>query len=272
MSKNALFDILHGTGKSSSENQIEDDRIDLTGNQAHAGKEPALRGGLGALPDEIIFRVAKQIANALCYLHKQNILHCNLSSKVIVVCSSSNENYDSHPQQNLHDGIEASGAQAGVNSDWRVKLADFTLSKHATANNNVLQGLEPVQQCVDYSDLYKGDLNWSAPETLRDEPHTKASDVFSFGMILYEMITGEVPHGRRSAAQITGVVGYFGDKLKAPGSCSKELRHLVNNCLLFDAERRPTFLDIVKHLDKVEAQPRPGQRNPYIGNLRDFLS
>ena len=111
---------------------------------------------------------------------------------------------------------------------------------------------------MDYSDLYKGDLNWSAPEILRDEPHSKASDVFSFGMILYEMITGEVPHGRRSPAQITGVVGYFGDKVKAPSRCSKELRHMVNNCLLFEAERRPTFLDIVKHLDKVEAQPRPG--------------
>ena len=106
--------------------------------------------------------------------------------------------------------------------------------------------------------MYKKELNWSAPEILRDEPNTMASDVFSFGMILYEMITGEVPHGRRSQAQITGVVGYFGDKLKAPNKCSKELRHMVNNCLLFEPERRPTFLDIVKHLDKVEQQPRQG--------------
>ena len=98
------------------------------------------------------------------------------------------------------DGGDASAVQSGAHSDWRVKLADFTLSKHATSNNNVLQTLEQVQQCMNYSDLYKGDLNWSAPEILRDEPHTRASDVFSFGMILYEMITGEVPHVRRSSA------------------------------------------------------------------------
>ena len=40
--------------------------------------------------------------------------------------------------------------------------------------------------------------------------------------------------------------------MKVPSRCSKELRHMVNNCLLFEADRRPTFLDIVKHLDKVE--------------------
>ena len=116
------------------------------------------------------------------------------------------------------------------------------------------------------------ELNWSAPEILRDEPQSDASDVFSFGMILLEMLTGEIPHAGRSPAQITGTMGFFGDKLKAPSKTSKELRHLVNNCLLFEAERRPNFNDIVKHLDKVEQQPREEQKNPYIGNLKDFLS
>ena len=84
-------------------------------------------------------------------------------------------------------------------------------------------------------------MNWSAPEILRDEPHTEASDVYSFGMILLEMITGEVPHANRSPAQIIGTIGYFGDKQKAPQKASKDLRHLINNCLLFEAERRPNF-------------------------------
>ena len=84
-------------------------------------------------------------------------------------------------------------------------------------------------------------MNWTAPEILRDEESTEAADVYSFGMILLEMITGEIPFAGRSPAQITGTVGFFGDRLKAPKSASKELRHLVNNCLLFEPERRPNF-------------------------------
>lgn len=91
-------------------------------------------------------------------------------------------------------------------------------------------------------------------------------------MILLEMITGELPHAGRSPAQITGAVGFLGESLKAPHTASRELRHLVNNCLLFEAERRPNFKDIIKHLDKVEQQPRGEQKNPLIRNLKDFLS
>ena len=50
------------------------------------------QGGLGPLPEDIIFRVAKQLANSLCYLHKQKILHCNLKSKSILVCSNQGSN------------------------------------------------------------------------------------------------------------------------------------------------------------------------------------
>ena len=48
--------------------------------------------------------------------------------------------------------------------------------------------------------LQSDELNWTAPEILREEPHTEASDVYSFGMILHEMISGEVPHAGRSPA------------------------------------------------------------------------
>ena len=60
-------------------------------------------------------------------------------------------------------------------------------------------------------------------------------------MILQEMLSGEIPYEGRSPAQITGTVGYFEEKLKVPQKTSKELRHLVNICLLFKPERRPSF-------------------------------
>jgi len=55
-----------------------------------------------------------------------------------------------------------------------------------------------------------------APEILRGEKYTEAADVYSFGVILWEMITGDIPFMGRSIAQITGIVGYYHETLKVP--------------------------------------------------------
>jgi serine/threonine protein kinase len=55
-----------------------------------------------------------------------------------------------------------------------------------------------------------------APEILRGEKYTEAADVYSFGVILWELLTGEIPHRGRSVPQIVGSVGYHGEKLKLP--------------------------------------------------------
>ena len=75
-----------------------------------------------------------------------------------------------------------------------------------------------------------------APEILRGERYQEAADVYSFGVILWEILTEEIPHKGRSVAQITGHVGHFGGKLVPPHEANKHLRRIVNNCLLFRAK------------------------------------
>lgn len=60
-----------------------------------------------------------------------------------------------------------------------------------------------------------------APEILRGEPYEEASDVYSFGVILWEMLTSQIPYEGRSFAQITGIVGYFGERLLPPPKGNK---------------------------------------------------
>ena len=55
-----------------------------------------------------------------------------------------------------------------------------------------------------------------APEILRGEKYTEAADVYSFGVILWELVTGDIPHRGRSVPQIVGSVGYYDEKLKLP--------------------------------------------------------
>lgn len=111
-----------------------------------------------------------------------------------------------------------------------------------------------------------------APEILRGETYEESADVFSFGVILWEMLTGEVPFMNRSVAQILGIVGYFGEKLSPPHKANKQLKKIINNSLLFELERRPAFDDIVKYLEKVEKIPKFASGNPFVTNLKDFLN
>jgi len=55
-----------------------------------------------------------------------------------------------------------------------------------------------------------------APEILRGEKYTSSADVYSFGVILWEMLTSEIPFKGRSIPHITGMVGYYKETLKVP--------------------------------------------------------
>lgn len=112
-----------------------------------------------------------------------------------------------------------------------------------------------------------------APEILRGEKYTSAADVYSFGVILWEMLTSEIPFKGRSIPHITGMVGYYKEKLKVPPQCSKGLRKIVNNCMLYEPERRPNFEHIVDFLNQIEeeALQEESAKPKMVDKVYDFL-
>ncbi len=73
-----------------------------------------------------------------------------------------------------------------VGTDGVLKLIDFGAVRIA--------GEAEIDSDID-CDLPQGTLNYAAPECLRGEPSTKASDLFSLGVMLYELLTGKLPYG-----------------------------------------------------------------------------
>ena len=114
-----------------------------------------------------------------------------------------------------------------------------------------------------------------APEILRGNKYEASSDVYSFGVIIWELITGQIPFLHRSLAQITGLVGYYGQKLPTPKTknCpSGVLQKLAKNCLIFEPYRRPNFEQIISYLDKYEFKIHCGNHEDFMEDLAEFIS
>lgn len=94
----------------------------------------------------------------------------------------------------LHRDLKSSNVLIGEN--WQVKLCDFGLSgqkkKSSKRSRNKI-----------------GTAQWMAPEVMRNEDKIdEYADVYSFGVIIWELLTERIPYDGLSEQQITGLVGY----------------------------------------------------------------
>jgi hypothetical protein len=94
----------------------------------------------------------------------------------------------------------------------------------------------------------QGTPQWMAPEILKQEPHDMHSDVYSFGMVLCEMMTGEVPWAGLDAAGITFAVCVQNARPSLPETASPMLARLARECWTAHAQSRPSFAQVLAWL------------------------
>uniref|UniRef100_A0AAR2K042 RAF proto-oncogene serine/threonine-protein kinase n=1 Tax=Pygocentrus nattereri TaxID=42514 RepID=A0AAR2K042_PYGNA len=152
--------------------------------------------------------IARQTAQGMDYLHAKNIIHRDMKSNNIF----------------LHEGLT-------------VKIGDFGL---ATVKAR-WSGSHQVEQP-------SGSILWMAPEVIRmqdNNPYSFQSDVYSYGIVLYELMTGELPYSHiANRDQIIFMVGrgYLSPDLsKLYKSCPKAMKRLVADCIKKSKEERPLF-------------------------------
>ncbi|XP_077185548.1 serine/threonine-protein kinase A-Raf [Paroedura picta] len=172
-------------------------------------------------PLEMVQRidVARQTAQGMDYLHAKNIIHRDLKSNNIF----------------LHEGLT-------------VKIGDFGLATVKTR----WSGSQQVEQP-------SGSILWMASEVIRMQdpnPYSFQSDVYSYGVVLYELITGTLPYSHiNNRDQIIFMVGrgYLSPDLsKVPGNCPKAMRRLMCDCLKFKREERPLFHKILATIESLQ--------------------
>ncbi|XP_050028224.1 raf homolog serine/threonine-protein kinase Raf isoform X2 [Dermacentor andersoni] len=165
-----------------------------------------------------VIDIARQTAQGMDYLHAKNIIHRDLKSNNIF----------------LHD-------------DLTVKIGDFGL---ATVKAR-WSGSQPFSQPT-------GSILWMAPEVIRmkdPNPYSFQSDVYAFGIVLYELITGQLPYSHiNNKDQILFMVGHGllrPDLSIARKDTPKALIRFTEDCIKFNRDERPLFRQMLASLESL---------------------
>ncbi|KAF9593490.1 hypothetical protein IFM89_023602 [Coptis chinensis] len=128
-----------------------------------------------------------------------------------------------------------------VDKNWTVKVGDFGLSrlKHDTYLT---------------TKTGKGTPQWMAPEVLRNEPSDEKSDVYSYGVILWELATEKIPWDNLNSMQVIGAVGFMNQRLEIPNDVDPQWVSLIESCWHSEPQSRPTFQELLESLKDLQRQ------------------
>uniref|UniRef100_A0A8C4EZS9 Mitogen-activated protein kinase kinase kinase n=1 Tax=Dicentrarchus labrax TaxID=13489 RepID=A0A8C4EZS9_DICLA len=126
-----------------------------------------------------------------------------------------------------------------ITYDDSVKISDFGTSKELSDKSTKMS--------------FAGTVAWMAPEVIRNEPVSEKVDIWSFGVVLWEMLTGEVPYKDVDSSAIIWGVGNNSLQLPVPDSCPDSFKLLLRQCWNCKPRNRPSFRQILLHLDIASA-------------------
>jgi serine/threonine protein kinase len=95
-----------------------------------------------------------------------------------------------------------------------------------------------------------GTPHWMAPEMFQEAHYTLKADVYSFAIILWELLTGTVPFKGRDALRVAIAVSQHGERPPLPPGVAQPLAALIAACWDALPENRPTFAQIVRKLSQ----------------------
>jgi serine/threonine-protein kinase len=127
-----------------------------------------------------------------------------------------------------------------LTSDGRVKILDFGLaSAFRSAELPALDSAPTIPALTQHRTLM-GTVGYMSPEQVRTEPAGPASDIFSFGCVLYEMVTGRRAFAERTAAEtMAAILSHDPPPIDdAQSDVPSDLARVVTRCLEKDIEQR----------------------------------
>jgi serine/threonine protein kinase len=196
----------------------------------------------GAIPIEEALPIAKQIADALEKAHEKGIIHRDLKP-----------------------------ANIKVTPDGKVKVLDFGLAKaYEPGQTDVTASNSPtvMSMAATNAGVILGTAAYMSPEQAKGRPVDRRADIWAFGCVLFEMLTGEPAFGGDDIAEILSrVLQREPDWTKLPAAVPARVRELLRLCLEKNVKgRRSDSADVRIDIEQaLEQMEKPG--NEVISTL-----
>jgi eukaryotic-like serine/threonine-protein kinase len=179
------------------------------------GPTLAERIARGAMPAVDVLSIARQISQALEAAHERGIVHRDLKP-----------------------------ANIKLTVDGHVKVLDFGLAK-ALSSSAAAEGIAASMNSPAYGTaatapgIILGTAAYMSPEQARGQPVDKRTDIWAFGVVLYEMLSGRRPFdGQTLSDTVAAVLRQEIDWTRLPADTPEDLRRLLRRCLERDPANR----------------------------------
>ncbi|XP_039603172.1 receptor tyrosine-protein kinase erbB-3a isoform X2 [Polypterus senegalus] len=157
-----------------------------------------------------------QIAKGMAYLEEQRLVHSNLAARNVL-----------------------------LKSDFIVQISDF----------GIADLLYPDDKKYFYNDIKKTPIKWMALESIHFRKYTHQSDVWSYGVTVWEMMSfGDEPYAGIRPQEVPELLEK-GERLSQPSICTIDVYMVMVKCWMIDENVRPTFKEIASEFTRMARDP-----------------
>lgn len=172
----------------------------------------------GALPVDETIRIALQLCNALEHAHAKGLIHRDVKPQNII-----------------------------INDKGLVKVADFGIARFVDATTVTYMGTNVL-----------GSVHYVSPEQARGEMVDKKTDIYSLGVVLYEMMTGKLPFDSENTVSVA--IKHIQEQMKPPIQIRPEIGQALNDIVMKATQKRKELR--YKDLHEMKRDLSRAQKDP----------
>jgi serine/threonine-protein kinase len=177
-----------------------------------------------------VLDIAIQVASALDAAHRAGIVHRDIKPENVM-----------------------------IRPDGFIKLLDFGIAKLTEKQSEISPDSEGATaiKAGTMPGMIIGTANYMSPEQARGQAVDARTDIFSFGVMLYEMLSGKLPFEGQNALDVIGLILHkeFAPLIQTAPDAPRELKHIVEKCLRKDRDERfQTARDLLIDLKDVRRE------------------